>query len=99
MPRAVVAQVCPLPHELWTTLSGANELVHEGRVRQIGLSNFHASEVARAFSLCNDHGLIRPTVYQGLYNPLNRLVESEVAAGDPGDARGRPNCLFELVWG
>ncbi len=42
------------------------------------MSNYHAWEVERAFQLCNEHGLTRPTVYQGLYNPLNRLVEDEL---------------------
>jgi aflatoxin B1 aldehyde reductase len=42
------------------------------------MSNYHASEMARAFQLCEEHNLTRPTVYQGLYNPLNRAVDQEL---------------------
>ena len=42
------------------------------------MSNYHASEVARAMALCDAHTLAKPTVYQGLYNPLNRKVEEEL---------------------
>jgi aflatoxin B1 aldehyde reductase len=42
------------------------------------MSNYHASEVRRAFELCREHGLAPPSVYQGLYNPLNRAVEDEL---------------------
>lgn len=64
----------PLLESLRTT----DAMVREGVVGKIGLSNYHASEVARAFALCKEHGLTPPTVYQGLYNPLNRLVEDEL---------------------
>jgi len=43
----------------------------------LGLSNYHASEVRRAFGLCSDAAAV-PSVYQGLYNPLNRKVEDEL---------------------
>ena len=32
----------------------------------------------RAFDICDEYGLAYPSVYQGLYNPLNRLVEDEL---------------------
>ena len=44
----------------------------------MGLSNFHVDEVRRAFDICDEYGLAYPSVYQGLYNPLNRLVEDEL---------------------
>ena len=50
------------------------ELVKDGVVGTIGMSNYHASEMERAFQPCDAHGLTRPSVYQGLYNPLNRAV-------------------------
>lgn len=65
-------------HSLLESLKSADELVREGKVSKIGLSNYHASEVSRAFQLCKEHGLTPPTVYQGLYNPLNRLVEDDL---------------------
>ena len=57
------------------------------QVKAIGLSNYHASEVARAFDLCKEHSLTPPTVYQGLYNPLNRMVEEEVRCPTDGTER------------
>ncbi|KAL1521890.1 hypothetical protein AB1Y20_021541 [Prymnesium parvum] len=63
---------------LLESLQCADALLREGRVRAVGMSNYHASEMARAFSLCEAHGLQKPSVYQGLYNPLNRMVEAEL---------------------
>ena len=53
-------------------------LVGMNVVREVGLSNFHVDEVRRAFDICDEYGLAYPSVYQGLYNPLNRLVEDEL---------------------
>ena len=65
-------------HSLLESLKCADSLLKEGKISKIGMSNYHASEVARAFALCTEHGLTPPSVYQGLYNPLNRLVEDEL---------------------
>ena len=65
-------------HALLESLKCADSLLKEGKIKKIGMSNYHASEVSRAFSLCSEHNLTPPTVYQGLYNPLNRLVEEEL---------------------
>jgi len=59
-------------------LKCAHTLVEQGKIRAVGMSNYHASEMARAFALCKEHNLTPPTVYQGLYNPLNRMVEEEL---------------------
>eukprot|EP00571_Detonula_confervacea_P012517 CAMPEP_0172307516 /NCGR_PEP_ID=MMETSP1058-20130122/8345_1 /TAXON_ID=83371 /ORGANISM="Detonula confervacea, Strain CCMP 353" /LENGTH=352 /DNA_ID=CAMNT_0013019697 /DNA_START=132 /DNA_END=1190 /DNA_ORIENTATION=+ len=63
---------------LLDSLKTLNELIEEGKISAIGMSNYHASEVQRAFDLCNEHGLTKPSVYQGLYNPLNRCIEDEL---------------------
>ncbi len=63
---------------LLDSLKCAHALVEEGKVKTIGMSNYHASEMVRAFALCKEYNLTPPTVYQGLYNPLNRLVEAEL---------------------
>ncbi len=65
-------------HSLLESLQCVNELIVAGKVKTLGLSNYHVSEVARAFELCEEHGLAMPAVYQGLYNPLNRAVEDEL---------------------
>jgi len=53
-------------------------MVKEGAIGAIGMSNYHRDEMLRAFELCETHGLTKPSVYQGLYNPLNRLAEEEL---------------------
>lgn len=65
-------------NSLLESLKTADSLVKEGKVSKIGMSNYHASEVSRAFQLCKEYDLTLPTVYQGLYNPLNRLVEDDL---------------------
>ncbi|KAK3276407.1 hypothetical protein CYMTET_15512, partial [Cymbomonas tetramitiformis] len=65
-------------HSLAESLETAHMLVEEGLVGAIGLSNYHASEVDRCVELCKANRWTIPTVYQGLYNPLNRLVEEEL---------------------
>lgn len=65
-------------HSLLESLKSADSLLKDGKITTIGMSNYHASEMARAFDLCREHNLTPPTVYQGLYNPLNRLVEEEL---------------------
>jgi len=65
-------------NSLLESLKAAHELVAEGLVSKIGMSNYHACEMERAFDLCEEHNLTKPSVYQGLYNPLNRCVESEL---------------------
>lgn len=66
-------------HSLLDSLVTLNELIEEGKISSIGMSNYHVSEVERAFQLCREHNLPhRPSVYQGLYNPLNRVVEEEL---------------------
>lgn len=63
---------------LLDSLKCADALVKANKVGAIGLSNYHASECERAFALCAEHGLTKPSVFQGLYNPLNRGVEAEL---------------------
>ena len=63
---------------LLESLQCADEMVKAGKACSIGMSNYHASEMERAFMLCEEHGLTKPSVYQGLYNPLNRAVEHEL---------------------
>ena len=60
------------------SLEACHTLVEEGNVGAIGMSNYHASEVERAVEICRRNEWTPPTIYQGLYNPLNRLVEGEL---------------------
>mmetsp|Transcript_10776 Transcript_10776/g.21406 ORF Transcript_10776/g.21406 Transcript_10776/m.21406 type:complete len:400 (-) Transcript_10776:688-1887(-) len=65
-------------HSLLDSLKTLHQFVQEGLIASIGMSNYHASEVQRAFDLCDQYDLTKPSVYQGLYNPLNRCVEDEL---------------------
>ncbi len=65
-------------HALLDSLRETDAMVREGLVHAVGMSNYHVDEVERAFELCDEHGLARPTVYQGLYNPLNRQAEDSL---------------------
>lgn len=47
---------------LLESLRTLSALVDEGRIEKIGLSNYHAAEVERAFELCGEHGLHKPSV-------------------------------------
>lgn len=61
------------------SLAFAHDLAtKEGLCRSIGMSNYHHSEVARAMELCDRNGWTKPSVYQGLYNPLNRWIEEDL---------------------
>ena len=51
-------------HSLLESLITADEMVRDGQISAIGMSNYHADEVQRAFELCDAHGLTKPSVYQ-----------------------------------
>jgi aflatoxin B1 aldehyde reductase len=60
------------------TLQACDTLFREGKFLELGLSNYAAWDVAHAHFLCEKHGLVRPTVYQGVMNALNRTLEPEL---------------------
>lgn len=76
-------------HSLLESLTYLHELVQAGTIQRIGMSNYHVSEMERVFALCETHGLTKPSVYQGLYNPLHRSVEQQLLP-----LLRRNNCAF-----
>lgn len=50
----------------------------QGRFRELGLSNFPAWMVADVWHICDRHGWVKPTVFEGVYNPLTRKAETEL---------------------
>ena len=54
------------------------ELYEQGKVKELGLSNYPAWQVVDIWHKCEAHGCPRPTVYQGMYNALCRNVEPEL---------------------
>lgn len=63
-----------------SVLEAMNSLHKEGKFKELGLSNFPAWMVADVCHLCEKNGWIKPTVYQGIYNPLTRKAEVELNA-------------------
>jgi aflatoxin B1 aldehyde reductase len=65
-------------YALLESLKCLHEMITNGAISAIGMSNYNVKEMERVFALVKKHDLTPPTVYQGLYNPLNRLVENEL---------------------
>lgn len=56
------------------------DLHDQGKYTELGLSNFPAWMVADIWHICDKHGWVKPTVYEGMYNPLTRKAEIELNA-------------------
>lgn len=50
----------------------------QGKVKELGLSNFPAWMVVDIYHKCKKNGWPTPSVYQGMYNGLSRKVENEL---------------------
>ncbi len=59
------------------TVRAVADLIGQGKVLHLGLSNFRAWRVAEVCRLCDEKGVDRPAVSQPLYNALNRQAEVE----------------------
>lgn len=59
-------------------LEAMNNLHEQGKYRELGLSNFPAWMAAEVWHLCDKNGWIRPTAFEGIYNPLARKAEGEL---------------------
>ncbi|MFD9660164.1 aldo/keto reductase [Rhodococcus sp. NPDC059968] len=62
---------------LTDTLSAVAELVSEGKIRALGVSNFAAWQIAELNHTADAVGAPRPIVAQQLYNLLARRIEEE----------------------
>jgi aryl-alcohol dehydrogenase-like predicted oxidoreductase len=60
------------------TVRALADLVRQGKIRYVGLSNFHAWRVAEVVRLCEQAGIDRPAAVEPLYNAMNRQVEAEL---------------------
>ncbi|KAK5720619.1 hypothetical protein LTS12_027616 [Elasticomyces elasticus] len=60
------------------TLREVNQLYKEGLFENYGISNYQSWEVAQICELCVKNDWVKPSVYQGLYNALHRVVEAEL---------------------
>ena len=59
------------------TVHALADLIHAGKIRYFGVSNYRSWRVAEICRLCDDIGIDRPIASQPLYNALNREVETE----------------------
>jgi aflatoxin B1 aldehyde reductase len=63
---------------LESTLRGIQDIHDEGLFDEFGLSNFSVVDIEDVLAIATREGSIPPTVYQGLYNALSRVVETEL---------------------
>ena len=63
-----------------SVLTALADLYRQGKFKELGLSNFPAWMVTDVWHLCAERGWLKPTVYEGMYNPLTRLAERELNA-------------------
>lgn len=61
-------------------LQAMNDLHCQGCFTELGLSNFPAWMTTDVYHICDRHGWIKPSVYEGIYNPLTRKAEIELNA-------------------
>lgn len=61
-----------------SVLSAMANLHEWGKYKELGLSNFPAWMVADVWHICDRHGWVKPTVFEGVYNPLTRRAEAEL---------------------
>ena len=61
-----------------SVLSAMADLHDRGRFTELGLSNFPAWMVTDVWHICDRHGWVKPTVFEGIYNPLTRRAEAEL---------------------
>ncbi|KKY15327.1 putative aldo keto [Phaeomoniella chlamydospora] len=64
------------------TLSAMNEAHEAGKFCRLGLSNYTREEVELVCLICEQYNFVRPSVYQGMYNPLCRDVEIPSGPGE-----------------
>jgi aryl-alcohol dehydrogenase-like predicted oxidoreductase len=60
------------------TLAALDELVHDGKVRHIGSSNFSAAQIEEAERVARERGITRFVSAQNEYSLVERTVEDEI---------------------
>ena len=60
------------------TLNVINELYKAGKFINFGLSNYPSWLVIEIVNLCIKENLVKPSIYQGMYNAITRRVENEL---------------------
>ncbi|KAI0307432.1 aflatoxin B1-aldehyde reductase [Multifurca ochricompacta] len=60
------------------TVGAIDELYKQGLFESFGLSNYLSWEVSEIVTICRLKGYVAPTVYQGIYNFIDRVNEAEL---------------------
>jgi aflatoxin B1 aldehyde reductase len=60
------------------TIEAMNEAFKACRFKRLGLSNYPAAEVKKIVEICREKGYVKPSFYQGQYNPIVRSGEKEL---------------------
>jgi aryl-alcohol dehydrogenase-like predicted oxidoreductase len=60
------------------TLEGINELHKKSAFKRFGLSNFSAEEIEDVVRICKEKAFVLPSVYEGNYNAVDRLIETKI---------------------
>ena len=61
-------------------LAAMADLHNQGKFKELGLSNFPAWMVTDVWHICDTNNWVKPTVFEGIYNPLTRKAETELNA-------------------
>jgi len=62
------------------TCSAMNAAYEDGKFERFGLSNYTVAEVEEIVDICEKNNFVKPSVYQGQYNPICRGAEEELFA-------------------
>jgi aflatoxin B1 aldehyde reductase len=60
------------------TCEAMNKAYQEGKFERFGLSNYTVEQVEEIVEICEKNDFVKPSVYQGQYNPICRGAEAEL---------------------
>ena len=61
-----------------SVLAAMADMHGQGKFKELGLSNFPVSMIEEVMDICEREDWVKPTVFQGIYNPLTRPAEGEL---------------------
>ena len=64
--------------DLEESLSAMDNLVRQGKIRYVGVSNYAAWQIADILAISDRRGYVAPVITQNVYNPLTRGIEAEL---------------------
>ncbi|KAF4987658.1 hypothetical protein FGRMN_10249, partial [Fusarium graminum] len=59
-------------------IEAIDQAYREGKIKTWGISNYRADEVQKTIDICEERGFVKPSVYQGMYNPIARSGEKDL---------------------